>query len=110
MNGLSRTILVLADNVTATGAQPEQGMLGRGIELSAIQVTVTGTGAVSATVYIEVSNDRVGWIRDTEAGIVVSGTTNASTGITLNVPWQFIRANVTAITGTNAQIKVTLGG
>ena len=73
------------------------------------QATVTGTGAVTATVDIEVSNAGVNVV-DTVAGtITLSGTTTHSDGFTTqHSPWKFVRANVTAITGTGASVDVLM--
>lgn len=73
------------------------------------QATVTGTGVVTATVDIEVSNDGVNAV-DTVAGtITLSGTTVHSDGFTTqHSPWKYVRANVTAITGTDASVHVLM--
>ena len=71
------------------------------------QAVVTGTGAVSATVQIQVSNDNVNWLL---AGTCSpSGTTSAIDGFVSTAPWVYVRSNVTAISGTSAQVVVTLG-
>lgn len=71
------------------------------------QTTVTGTGAVSATVRIEASNDLTGWV---ELGtMTASGTALASTGIVSQTMWRHVRAACTAISGTGATVKVTMG-
>lgn len=75
-----------------------------------IQVVVAGTGTVTATVVIEVSNDGT-HAMDTLAGTVtLSGTTSDSDGFAIMTPWKFIRARVTAISGTNATVNVYLCG
>ncbi len=75
---------------------------------AAFQAIVTGTGAVTATVDIEMSNDGVNVV-DTAAGtITLSGTTSHSDGFTTNSPWKYVRANVTAISGTNASVEVLM--
>lgn len=74
------------------------------------QATVTGTGVVTATVDIEVSNDGTNWL-DTVAGtITLSGDTTHSDGFTTtSAPWKYVRANVTAISGTGASVDVVMG-
>lgn len=74
------------------------------------QATVEGTGAVSATVEIQVSNDGVNAC-ETEAGtIILSGTTSSSDGFTTqHSPWKYVRAEVTAISGTGASVSVKMG-
>jgi hypothetical protein len=68
---------------------------------AAFQATVTGTGAVSATVTIEYSNDGINALTSVGGTITLSGTTVNSDGFTSNTPWKFVRANVTAITAGN---------
>lgn len=72
------------------------------------QATVSGTGAVTATVVIEVSNNGQDWL--TLDTLTLSGTTRASAGSASAAPWDFIRARVSAISGTNAVVNVDCGG
>lgn len=72
------------------------------------QATVKGTGTVSATVVIEVSNDGKGWL--TFGTLSPVGTTSATDAISGNAAWAFHRANLTAISGTDASINVTAAG
>ena len=74
---------------------------------SAIQATVSGTGAVSATIQFEVSNDGSAAISTLLGTITLSGTTLVSDGFTTDAPWKYLRAKVTAISGTGASINVT---
>ena len=73
----------------------------------AFQAVVTGTGAVSATVLIEASNNRENYM--TLGTITLSGTTAAADGFVSVAPWEYVRANVTAISGTGATVVVTMG-
>ncbi len=82
------------------------------------QAIVTGTGAVSATVTIEVTNDpransdpaNAAWVSTVLGTITLSGTTSSSDGfVTSNAPWKYVRANVTAISGTGATVQVYMG-
>jgi hypothetical protein len=68
---------------------------------------VTGTGSVSATVVIEVS--AVNGLWSTFRTITLSGTTSAVDGFYANAPWPFVRARVTAISGTGATVNVAVG-
>lgn len=73
-----------------------------------LQSTLAGTGALTATVTIEVSCTSLAgsWIL---AGThTLSGTTTATDAFVLNAPWPYIRANVTAITGTGATVNTFL--
>lgn len=73
------------------------------------QATVTGTGAVTATVDIEYSNDGVNVVDTVGGTITLSGTTTHSDGFTSDAPWKYVRANVTAVTGTGATVQVYMG-
>lgn len=97
----------LMDSATSTGAGDWKY---KDSPHATFQATVAGTGAVEATVDIEVSNDKVNVI-DTVAGtITLSGTTSHSDGFTTqHAPWKYVRANVTAISGTGAAVSVLMG-
>jgi hypothetical protein len=70
---------------------------------------VVGTGAVTATVIIYVSNtgDDDDWI--TAGTITLSGTTSDVDGFAMNAKWAYAKANVSAISGTDAAVTVTMG-
>lgn len=74
-----------------------------------IQIGVAGSGAVTATVQIEVSNDGTNFLYDAYSTYSLSGTTSAYVGDVMDANWQFIRANVTAISGTSAAVTVIIG-
>lgn len=75
----------------------------------AIQATVVGTGAVTATVIVDGSNDGTYWCATALGTITLSGTTSSSDGFTTDAPWKYIRARLTAISGTGATVNVTMG-
>ena len=79
----------------------------------AFQAIVTGTGSVSATVLIQVSNQtdtfngiKSNWI--TMGTITLSGTTTSTDGFTTVCPWRYVRANVTAISSTSV-VEIIMG-
>lgn len=74
-----------------------------------IQATVSGTGAVGATVVIEVSNDGVNALGTSAGTITLSGTTSASDGFVTDSSWKYIRARITAVSGTGAAVSVNMG-
>lgn len=76
---------------------------------TSIQATVVGDGAVSATVVIDASNDGEYWCATPMATVTLSGTDSNSDGFTTVAPWKFIRARVTAISGTDAAVTVLMG-
>lgn len=77
---------------------------------AAFQINVDGTaGTQTATVVIEVSNDGVHPVATVLGTISLSGTLTASDGFTTIASWKYIRARVTAISGTGATITATMG-
>lgn len=76
---------------------------------TSFQATVVGSGAVTATVAIDGSNDGVYWCSTVLGTITLSGTTSASDGFVTIAPWKFVRARVTAISGTSATVTVLMG-
>jgi len=70
------------------------------------QATVSETGSVGATIDIEFSNDGIGWLPG--ATITLAGTTIATDGSFNESAWLSVRANLTAISGTNAAVTVTV--
>jgi hypothetical protein len=71
------------------------------------QASIVGSGSVSATVPILVSNDGSNFL--TLGTISLSGTTSATDGFASDAPWAFVRADVTAISGTSATVNVVMG-
>lgn len=70
--------------------------------------SVAGTGAVSATIVLQVSNDGgTTWL--TMATIGLSGTTSATDGFVSQATWGTLRAGVTAISGTGATVNMSMG-
>lgn len=68
---------------------------------------LTGTGAVTATVVVEITNDpagAAGWIA--AQTLTLSGTDEAFDGITNIMAPTHTRHRVSAITGTNASVQV----
>lgn len=66
---------------------------------------VLGTGAVTATVKVQVSNNGTYW---EDLGIItLTGTTSASDGFASSAGWAYYRGNVTAISGTGAAVTLT---
>lgn len=97
-------------NATTTGAGSAVSMDdgSGGNSVKGFHAVITGTGALTATVVIEVSNDGVYWFSEASSSISLSGTGNANNGVALTCEWGFARANVTAISGTGATVNVTV--
>jgi hypothetical protein len=70
------------------------------------QATVVGTGAVTAEVKIEASNDDENWL--VLGTITLTGSGSASDGFASAAAWAHHRANLTAVTGTEAAVTVKM--
>jgi hypothetical protein len=72
------------------------------------QGAVVGTGSVSATILIEVCNDQsMGALP--LGTITLSGTTSATDGLATQATWNWVRARVSAVSGTSATVSVVMG-
>jgi hypothetical protein len=97
--------------VTSTAAIAASTPMFKESPYGTFQAIVTGTGSVSATILIQVCNQedtfngvKANWI--TMSTITLSGTTTATDGFSTICPWRYVRANVTAVTGT---VEVIMG-
>lgn len=109
MNPITKTIL---SGATATGVGSWVKLYPKNSNYQvSYQAVVTGTGTVSATVDIEVSLDGTNAL-DTPMDTITcsAATTTSSDGFTSDAPWIYVRANVTAILGTDAAVTVTAFG
>lgn len=70
------------------------------------QATVVGTGVVTATVVIEVSNGGSHWVP--LLTFTLSGTTSATDLAQVDAFYGCFRANVTAVTGTGAAVTAVM--
>lgn len=103
-SGAVRSLFTTGVTTTATG-----NTVYKDSPYSTFQATVTGTGAVTATVLIECSNDGTNWNTTVLGTISLSGTTTASDGFTTTAPWKYVRARVSAISGTGATVTANIG-
>lgn len=91
---------------TATGASGSHTIDTANTTYQAAGTTSAGSGA--ATVVIEVSDNGDDWL--TLGTITLTlGTTSTSDGFASAATWAFARANVTAISGTDATVSVWMG-
>lgn len=100
-------IVVLLKDKTAAATSDAFDAQARTLEARTYQASVKGTGAVTATVVIEGSNDGEFFLEI--ATITLSGTTSDSDGFVSQAAWGFVRARLTAISGTGAAVTVTMG-
>ncbi len=96
------TIFLITDAIATGAGQPHKSNTPK----RTIQATVVGDGAVTATVLVEGRNNGVDWL--TLATITLSGTDSDSDGVALESPWAEVRAECTAVTGTDATLNVVL--
>ena len=100
------TVLLNAVTSTGTGTINYLGAKAANANRT-YQATEVGSGAVSATVLVQASDDGVGWV--TLGTITLSGTGTASDGFASMAPWMEVRGDVTAISGTSASVTLTMG-
>ncbi|HYN54392.1 MAG TPA: hypothetical protein VES38_06780 [Methylotenera sp.] len=74
---------------------------------TSFDISLSGTGALTATVVIEATN---GGAWHEIATTVLSGTGSDSDGFSNTGTWAMVRARTTAISGTNAAVNVYMGG
>lgn len=115
------TTWVLAQGVTAVQAAPAAGVIpagsqsvqpsswasGTGPGSQTYQLIVLGTGAVSATAQIMVSNDGINW--SPGPSIPASGSGTAIGVGSGTQPWAYVTAYVTKISGTGATAQIVMG-
>lgn len=90
------TLLDSQTTVAAGAALPLSGAY------HTFQGAVTGTGTLSATVVVECSNDASNWL---ELGTLTLAD-DTPDGFAIAAPWAFVRARVSAISGTGAAVTV----
>jgi hypothetical protein len=101
---------VLLDNVSTTGAGSKVPLIKKGDSSATFQATVNGTsGTVTATTDIEVSNNETDWISMATISLSASAPVADSDGFASNASWCFVRANLTAVTGTGTRVTVVMG-
>lgn len=81
---------------------------------STFQAIVTGSGTVGATVVMQGSNEtatfngtKSNWV--TINTFTLTGTTTATDGYTSVSTWRYVRANITAVSGTSATVEIIMG-
>jgi hypothetical protein len=94
--------------LTTTGAAPRIYKDSPFATFQATGTTTASTGA--ATIKIQGSNvDDVNSYVDLGTITLTLGTTLTADGFATTAPWRFVRANVTAISGTGASVNVYMG-
>jgi len=99
---MANKLIAILPATAAVTIGPAISLLSEDTRNTAYQATVQGSGSVSATVIIEVSNDRVGWITDGTATLVLSGTDVASAGFVSTATWAYSRARLTSISASSS--------
>ncbi|UXY14752.1 hypothetical protein N8I74_15725 [Chitiniphilus purpureus] len=79
-----------------------------GRDITVVQITVSGTGAVSASGELLGSNDGVAWV--SLGTLSASGTTLATYADYIDRPYEQLRFDPIAISGTGAVAIVTQSG
>jgi hypothetical protein len=100
----------LLKNAITTGPGASVDLAGLDNECNATYQAVgaTSAGAGTAEVDIEVSNDNENWILLGTISLTLSDTP-ATDGFASAAAWLYVRANITALTGTDASVNVIMG-
>lgn len=100
---MSAGVLLIKSTAQASGSSHDVGVIRGGSMVAAV---TAGSGARTATVHLDVSNDGVNWV---SAGNVA--ITEAAAGLVqLAVPVGFVRARVAAIGGTGCEASAHFVG
>lgn len=73
-----------------------------------VQAKVVGTGAVTADIAVQVSNNNSDWL--TATTISLTATTSDIDGAAINAAWAYYRLSATNITGTGATVEAWIAG
>jgi hypothetical protein len=101
------TVVLISDNSVLGGHEWSSG--GDSSEtggVRSVQVGLLGTGSISATVVISGANDCRFPIKVAE--FTLSGTNLVTDAVDLMFPFEFYRAEITAIAGTNARVTAVM--
>jgi hypothetical protein len=93
-------VTTLLDGVLVIGAGTASSMYGGRCTFQGI--ANGSSGAFSAVITVEVSNDNANWELLGTMTLAGTATTADSTGLSSDAPWAFVRGNVTSISGTGA--------
>lgn len=96
------------DNTPVTGATTGNWIY-KDSPYATFQAILNGTGAISAVVTIQGSNDGVNAVSSAIGTITLNGTTTVSDGFATISSWKYVRAVVSSPTGTISRINVLLG-
>ena len=103
---------------TVKNLLPEEGVTGnftgswvyKDSPWGAIQASVEGTGAVGATITLQVTNDiNRGPVNTAMGTIALTGASPQSDGFSTVATWKYVRAVVSGVSGTGATVYATLG-
>ena len=100
-------VTTMLSAVIATGVSPRFFTSGQHMSFQAFGQTSAGAG--SSTIDPEASLDGTNFFSLGTITLTLS-TTTSSDGFAITAPYRFLRANVTAISGTDATVTVLMGG
>ena len=101
--------ITLIDGAIATGAQASVSPLGTRRTFHATGFTSAGAGA--ATIGVEVSNDGTNFVEIDELSLTLGTTIVAASQDVFahDAAYKFVRGNVKTISGTDAEVTLTMG-
>ena len=96
------------DGLSTVSTTTPKRLLDLPSERFSCQLTGEAIGPFSIQAVIEVSNDNKGWCSSGESTFLLEGDSLASKAFFVDTPWAYIRARVLSISGTDANLTVTL--
>jgi len=103
--------MVLINNATTTVTGTPQNVQALRIPTDNRTFQAAGTtssGAGTASINVEVSNNNADWIVAATIGLTL-GTTSTSDGFVTSANWTYVRGRVTSISGTGATVTLYMG-
>lgn len=110
-----------SSTLTSLAAQFTQALVGATISAPGVPVGTTVSSVTNPTTIVMSANATAtatsvqcifyanNWIATALGTITLSGSTNVTDGFSTASAWRYVRANVTAISGTGATVSVVMG-
>ncbi len=100
--------VTLMSDKSTTGAGTAYKMVKPGERTIQGSLEKTTGSDVTATVYVQVSNDGTNWI--TLATFSLNTAATASDGFAMTAPWMYVRGYVHAVSSANSAISIIMVG
>ena len=101
-------VVALITEKNTTGAGDSHKMVVAGERTIQCSLRKTGVSEVTATVYVQVSNDGTNWVNLATFSLNTAGT--AADGFALTAPWAYVRGYVHAVSSSSSVISMYMCG